>query len=74
MSNGDDLDLGHAFRVIFVQGGQIAIGTAIGAGVLLLVGIVGILLAPILAPVLLYRHVRRERRKARGGGEPPPPV
>ena len=57
----DDLDLKQLFRVIFIQGGQVAIGTAIGAGVLLLVGIVGILLSPVLVPIFLWLYWRKEK-------------
>ena len=81
MRDSRDLDLGHVFRVIFLQGGQILIGTAIGAGVLLLVGVLGVLLSPILVPIFLYRYWRQEKRAAqagqavtdltRGGGPPP---
>ena len=60
----DDLDLKHLFRLVFMQGGQVAIGTAIGAGVLLLVGIVGIFLSPLLLPVFLFLHWRREKTRA----------
>jgi hypothetical protein len=79
----EDLDIGHLFRVIFMQGGQVAVGTAIGAGVLLLVGIVAVLLAPIWLPVFAVVYWQKERRKKAaagqdvtdlaGGGEPPPP-
>lgn len=82
MAEGDnDLDIGHLFRVIFMQGGQVAVGTAIGAGVLLLVGIVGVLLSPILVPIFLFRYWRQEKVKkaaaenvTRGGGDPLPPA
>ena len=63
----DDLDIGHLFRVIVMQGGQVAVGTAIGAGVLLLVGIVAVALAPIWLPVFAFVHWRRERRKQAAG-------
>lgn len=79
----DDLDFGHLFRVIFMQGGQVAVGTAIGAGVLLLVGIVAVFLAPIWLPIFAFVYWRREKRKRSapgqdvsdlvpGGGEGPP--
>ena len=80
----DDLDLAHLFRVVFVQGGQVLLGTAIGAGVLLLVGIIGVLLSPILVPVFLFVHRRQEEARraagqdvtalAGGGGAAPPSV
>lgn len=86
----DDLDFGHLFRVIFMQGGQVAIGTAIGAGVLLLVGIVAVFLAPIWLPIFAFVYWRREKKRAAAGGQdvtdlaavsaagggdgPPPPV
>lgn len=65
----DDLDFGHLFRVIFMQGGQVAIGTAIGAGVLLLVGIVAVFLAPIWLPIFAFVYWRREKRKTAAGGQ-----
>ena len=65
----DDLDLGHLFRVIFMQGGQVAIGTAIGAGVLLLVGIVAVFLAPIWLPIFAFVYWRRKKRKKAAGGQ-----
>ena len=80
----DDLDLKHLFRIIFLQGGQVAVGTAIGAGVLLLVGVVGVLLSPVLVPLFLYLYWRQERAKKApgqdvtgltgGGAEVPPGV
>ena len=59
----NDLDIKHLFRVIFLQGGQVAIGTAIGAGVLLLVGIVAVFLAPIWLPIFALVYWRKECRK-----------
>jgi len=64
----DDLDLKHLFRVIFMQGGQVAIGTAIGAGVLLLVGIVAVFLAPIWLPIFAFVYWRKERKKQAAAG------
>ena len=64
----DDLSIRQLFRVIFMQGGQVAVGTAIGAGVLLLVGIAGVLLAPIWLPIFAIWYWRREKRNAAGGG------
>ena len=58
----NDLDLKHLFRVIFMQGGQVAIGTAIGAGVVLLVGIVAVFLAPIWLPIFTIWYWRKEKR------------
>ena len=63
----DDLSFRQLFRVVFMQGGQVAIGTAIGAGVLLLVGIVGVLLAPVWLPIFAIWYWRREKRAAAGG-------
>ena len=60
----EDLDIKHLFRVIFMQGGQVAIGTAIGAGVLLLVGIVAVFLAPIWLPIFAIWYWRSEKKKA----------
>lgn len=65
----DDLDFGHLFRVIFMQGGQVAVGTAIGAGVLLLVGIVAVFLAPLWLPVFAFIYWRREKRKRSAAGQ-----
>jgi len=83
----DDLSFRQLFRVIFMQGGQVAVGSAIGAGVLLLVGIVAVLLAPIWLPIFAIWYWRNEKRKAAaagqdvtdlvatgGGGAPPPQV
>ena len=64
----DDLSIRQLFRVIFMQGGQVAVGTAIGAGVLLLVGIVGVLLAPIWLPIFAIWYWRREVKKQKAGG------
>ena len=79
---GEDLDVKQLFRVIFIQGGQVAVGTAIGLGVLLLVGIVGVLTAPLWLPIVAVVYWRRERRQRTaagqdvtdlaGGGEAPP--
>ena len=60
----DDLSIKQLFRVIFMQGGQVAIGTAIGAGVLLLVGIVAVFLAPIWLPIFAVWYWRNEKKKA----------
>ncbi|HEX6642253.1 MAG TPA: hypothetical protein VF215_14125 [Thermoanaerobaculia bacterium] len=65
----DDLSIRQLFRVIFMQGGQVAIGTAIGAGVLLLVGIVAVLLAPIWLPIFAIWYWRREKRNAAAAGQ-----
>ena len=64
----DDLSIRQLFRVIFMQGGQVAVGTAIGAGVLLLVGIVAVALSPIWLPIVAIWYWRRERRNAAAGG------
>ena len=69
MKGTDDLDFGHLFRVIFMQGGQVAIGTAIGAGVLLLVGILAVALAPIWLPIFAFAYWRTEKRKQAAGGQ-----
>ena len=65
----DDLSIKQLFQVIFLQGGQVAIGTAIGMGVVLLVGLVGVLLAPIWLPIFAFVYWRRERRKQAAGGQ-----
>jgi hypothetical protein len=69
----DDLSIRQMFRVIFMQGGQVAVGTAIGAGVLLLVGIVGVLLAPIWLPIFAIWYWRKEAKlkKAQEAGAVP---
>ena len=64
----DDLSIRQLFRVIFMQGGQVAVGTAIGMGVVLLVGVAGVLLAPIWLPILAIWYWRSEKRKAAAGG------
>ena len=63
----DDLSIRQLFRVIFMQGGQVAVGTAIGAGVLLLVGIVAVALAPIWLPIFAIWYWRKEKRNAAAG-------
>jgi hypothetical protein len=70
MAQGDnDLDFKHLFRVIFMQGGQVAIGTAIGAGVLLLVGIVAVFTAPLWLPIVALVYWRKEKKKRTAGGQ-----
>ena len=59
----DDLSIRQLFRVIFLQGGQVAVGTAIGMGVVLLVGIVAVFLAPIWLPIFAFVYWRKERRR-----------
>ena len=59
----DDLSIRQLFRVIFLQGGQVAVGTAIGMGVVLLVGIVAVFLAPLWLPVFAFVYWRKERRR-----------
>jgi len=66
----NDLDIGHLFRVIFLQGGQVAIGTAIGAGVLLLVGIVAVLLSPIWLPIFAVVYWQKERQRKKAAPDP----
>ena len=63
----DDLSIRQLFRVIFMQGGQVAVGTAIGAGVLLLVGIVAVLLSPIWLPIFAVWYWRNEKKKGAAG-------
>ena len=66
---GEDLDIKQLFRVIFIQGGQVAVGTAIGLGVLLLVGIVGVLTAPLWLPIVAIWYWRREKRAQAAAGQ-----
>ena len=77
----DDIRFGQVAGVVLLQILQVSIGTAIGAGVLLLIGVLGVLLSPILVPVFLIRYLRQRkaqaggrRAAAGGGGEPPPGV
>ena len=66
---GEDLDIKQLFRVIFIQGGQVAVGTAIGLGVLLLVGIVGVLTAPLWLPIVAFVYWRREKKAKAAAGQ-----
>jgi len=60
----DDLSIRRLFRVIFMQGGQVAVGTAIGAGLVLLFGIIAVFLAPIWLPIFAFVYWRREKKNA----------
>ena len=63
----NDLDLKELFRLLFVQGGQVAVGTAIGKGVVLLVGIVAVFTAPIWLPIFAFVYWRKERKEQAAG-------